>query len=145
MRIGELASRSGVSERSLRYYEAQELIVPQRNSSGHRVYAAADLEAVVQIQELFAAGFCSSVIRQLLPELGGTGALDAATLQGMFDAAQARLEHEKREIEGELDVLHQLRGRLGVAPDTHVKADHVEHEHSLATTAAFDHRDRRLR
>jgi DNA-binding transcriptional MerR regulator len=34
MRIGELAARSGVSVHALRYYEAQGLLIPERNSSG---------------------------------------------------------------------------------------------------------------
>ncbi len=35
MRIGELARRSGVSERSLRYYEAQGLLSSERTPGGH--------------------------------------------------------------------------------------------------------------
>lgn len=38
MRIGELAGRTGVSERSLRYYEQQNLLVSDRTPSGHREY-----------------------------------------------------------------------------------------------------------
>jgi DNA-binding transcriptional MerR regulator len=32
MRIGELAARTGVSVRALRYYEEQELLAPERTS-----------------------------------------------------------------------------------------------------------------
>ncbi|TVU59258.1 MerR family DNA-binding transcriptional regulator [Paenarthrobacter nitroguajacolicus] len=38
MRIGELSTRTGVSVRSLRYYEQQLLVEPQRTSAGHRIY-----------------------------------------------------------------------------------------------------------
>ncbi|MGD8195757.1 MerR family transcriptional regulator [Herbiconiux sp. P18] len=53
--------------RSLRYYEEQGLLAPRRTTSGQRVYAADDVRVVARIQDLFGAGFCSSVIRELLP------------------------------------------------------------------------------
>ncbi|CAL9440325.1 Mercuric resistance operon regulatory protein [Streptomyces sp. enrichment culture] len=67
MRIGELARRTGVSERSLRYYEKQGLLAAERTPGGHREYPEAAVDRVVRIQELFAAGLCSSKIAQLLP------------------------------------------------------------------------------
>jgi DNA-binding transcriptional MerR regulator len=67
MRIGELARRTGVSERSLRYYETQDLLWAARTPGGHRDYPDAAVERVVRIQELYAAGLCSGKIAQLLP------------------------------------------------------------------------------
>ncbi|QIB49309.1 MerR family transcriptional regulator [Streptomyces aureoverticillatus] len=67
MRIGELARRTGVSERSLRYYEKQGLVTAERTPGGHRDYPEAAVDRVIRIQELFAAGLCSSKIAQLLP------------------------------------------------------------------------------
>lgn len=75
MRIGELARRTAVSERSLRYYEKQGLLSAERTQGGHREYADSAVDRVIRIQELFAAGFCSSKIAQLLPcirEHGGS-------------------------------------------------------------------------
>ncbi|TDC93308.1 MerR family transcriptional regulator [Nonomuraea deserti] len=70
MRIGELARQTGVSERSLRYYEKQGLLQAQRTPGGHREYCESAVERVIRIQELFAAGLCSTKIAQLLPCLG---------------------------------------------------------------------------
>ncbi|MFD5265653.1 MerR family transcriptional regulator [Streptomyces sp. NPDC058335] len=67
MRIGELARRTGVSERSLRYYEAQGLLWAGRTPGGHRDYPEAAVDRVVRIQELFAAGLHSAKIAELLP------------------------------------------------------------------------------
>ncbi|MFF3640648.1 MerR family transcriptional regulator [Streptomyces sp. NPDC002564] len=67
MRIGELAKRTAVSERSLRYYEKQGLLHAERTPGGHRDYPEAAVDRVVHIQELFAAGLCSTKIYQLLP------------------------------------------------------------------------------
>ncbi|TVT19886.1 MerR family transcriptional regulator [Amycolatopsis rhizosphaerae] len=67
MRIGELARRTGVSERSLRYYEQQGLLASERTPGGHRDYPEAAVDRVIRIQELFAAGLHSKKIAQLLP------------------------------------------------------------------------------
>jgi DNA-binding transcriptional MerR regulator len=145
MRIGELAERSGVSVRSLRYYEQQKLLEPRRPARGQRVYGAEHQTLVAQIQELFHAGFCSSVIRDLLPALRSS-AEDEHLLKSAFDAAAARLESEKRSIEAELYALAALRARLKLAPDAGVTVQGGEHDPSPSTPPTpFDHRDRRLR
>ncbi|MEV6397873.1 MerR family transcriptional regulator [Streptomyces sp. NPDC051907] len=67
MRIGELAQRTGVSERSLRYYEKQGLLAADRTPGGQREYPERAVDRVIRIQELFAAGLHSAKIVQLLP------------------------------------------------------------------------------
>ncbi|PSJ28823.1 MerR family transcriptional regulator [Streptosporangium nondiastaticum] len=67
MRIGELARRSGVSERSLRYYEKQGLLTAERTPGGHREYGEWAVDRVIRIQVLLAAGLNSTKIGQLLP------------------------------------------------------------------------------
>lgn len=67
MRIGELSRRTGVSIRSLRYYEEQNLLHPQRLSSGYRVYTGADVMRVKQIQALLEAGLSTQKIERILP------------------------------------------------------------------------------
>ncbi|MGW0435719.1 MerR family transcriptional regulator [Micromonospora sp. NPDC003197] len=67
MRIGELSARTGVSARSIRYYEEQGLLVSMRTTSGQRVFAEAAVERVVLIQRLFDAGLSSKRMYQLLP------------------------------------------------------------------------------
>ncbi|MBT2209501.1 MULTISPECIES: MerR family transcriptional regulator [Actinomadura] len=73
MRIGELARRTGVSGRSLRYYEQEGLLPAERTPGGHREYAETAVARVRRIQELYAAGLCSSKIVTLLPSLCGEG------------------------------------------------------------------------
>lgn len=81
MRIGELAQRTGVSERSLRYYEERGLLVSDRTPSGQRTYGDEAVDRVVHIQELFAAGLHSTTIATLLPCMRDTdgGPADNAT------------------------------------------------------------------
>ncbi|MFE9956211.1 MerR family transcriptional regulator [Micromonospora sp. NPDC005299] len=67
MRIGELAARTGVSTRSIRYYEQQELLVSMRTASGQRIFPEAAVERVRLIQRLFDAGLSSRRMYELLP------------------------------------------------------------------------------
>ncbi|MGI5285537.1 MerR family transcriptional regulator [Nonomuraea polychroma] len=57
MRIGELAERTGVSTRSLRYYEQHGLLKARRGSNGYRQYTEDDVKLVSEIRALLAVGF----------------------------------------------------------------------------------------
>jgi DNA-binding transcriptional MerR regulator len=73
MRIGELARRTGVSERSLRYYEEQGLLRPQRRPSGYRVFQESDVDTVRHIRILLSAGLGTTTIAEVLPCMVDTG------------------------------------------------------------------------
>jgi len=51
MRIGELAKRTGVPPRMLRYYEEQGLITPQRLDNGYRDYGDYLVDRVNKIRD----------------------------------------------------------------------------------------------
>ncbi|UFS98148.1 MerR family transcriptional regulator [Nocardia huaxiensis] len=67
MKIGELAHRTGVSVRSLRYYEQQGLLHATRTPGGHRDYPDSAVDRVIRIQQMFAAGLHSATMAELLP------------------------------------------------------------------------------
>lgn len=67
MRIGELARRTGISQRALRYYEEQGLLRPLRRPSGYREYRETDLRTVRNIRTLLAAGLNTTTIAGVLP------------------------------------------------------------------------------
>ena len=96
MRIGELASRSGVSERSLRYYEKQGLLQSERTPGGHRDYGDWAVDRVVRIQSLYAAGLNSKKIARLLPCMRDVdaGPTERTTVQLVTD-----LEAERERID----------------------------------------------
>lgn len=53
LKIGEAASRAGVTERALRYYQELGLLAPSgRTKGGMRRYSPQDLERVMRIREL---------------------------------------------------------------------------------------------
>src|SRR6266568_3184407 len=95
MRIGELARRTGVSERSLRYYEKQGMLFSERTPGGHRDYSERAVDRVILIQQLFAAGLHSAKIAQMLPCMrepdGGPNALATPDLVTELAAERERI------------------------------------------------------
>ncbi|MEV4569771.1 MerR family transcriptional regulator [Nonomuraea sp. NPDC049419] len=75
MRIGDLADRTGVSRRLLRYYEEQGLLRPIRLSNGYREYRESDVAAVRHIRALLAAGLPTAVIARVLDCVDGSDGL----------------------------------------------------------------------
>lgn len=104
VRIGELATRSGVSVRSLRYYEEQSLLRATRSSSGQRHYDDGAVERVQLIQMLYTAGLSSKTIHELLPcvEAG----VSTPHSQGVLLAERARIDRQMADLaaaRGKLD------------------------------------------
>ncbi len=104
MKIGELADRTGVSVRALRYYEEKGVLTPDRTSSGYRIFADADIRKVAHIQTLLAAGLGMDLIGQILSCLSGEALL--------LDDCRERLETERRRITGDIDRLVHTRSLL---------------------------------
>ena len=109
MRIGELAEASGVSPRSLRYYEANGLIRSERTPGGWRDFDPAMVERVVMIQHLFAAGLHTATINELLPCLEAPPAERTGVLEQLLLQEVERLEAKRRDLDRELDTLQALR------------------------------------
>ncbi len=107
LRIGDLAARTGVSVRLLRYYEEQGLLRPERLPSGYRVYAETDVDAVGRIRTLLAAGLSTTVIAGVLPCVTGTEPLvpTCPDLLGM-------LRHERARIDSSIAALESSRALL---------------------------------
>ncbi|MEV5964250.1 MerR family transcriptional regulator [Kribbella sp. NPDC051952] len=56
MRISDLAAEAGVTVKAVRYYEAQGLLKPQRESNGYRSYDAGDVLVVREVKALLSLG-----------------------------------------------------------------------------------------
>ncbi|MFD9871634.1 MerR family transcriptional regulator [Streptomyces niveus] len=112
MKIGELARRTAVSERSLRYYEEQGLLAPERTPSGHRTYPERAVDRVIRIQELFAAGLCSGKIAELLPcmrdEDGGPSEAATPWLVADLTRQRARIDQQIADLVRTREVLDDV-------------------------------------
>jgi DNA-binding transcriptional MerR regulator len=67
--IGELARRTGVPARRLRYYEEQGLLSSGRSPNGYRDYDPQAVQRVTQIRGLIDAGIPTAIIKDILPLL----------------------------------------------------------------------------
>ncbi|MGW6822593.1 MerR family transcriptional regulator [Streptomyces sp. NPDC055005] len=114
MRIGELAVATGVSERSLRYYETQGLLAPGRTPGGHRDYGDWAVDRVIRIQALFAAGLHSRKIAELLPCLRDA---DGGPSGNATPKLVAELRTERQRIDGLIADLLRTREVLDEAID----------------------------
>ncbi|MFD0019768.1 MerR family transcriptional regulator [Streptomyces sp. NPDC058382] len=112
MRIGELASRTGVSERSLRYYEEQGLLVSDRTPGGHRDFAETAVDRVIRIQELYAAGLHSTRIARILPcmrdEDGGPSARATPELVAELTTERERIDRTVNDLLRSREVLEEV-------------------------------------
>jgi DNA-binding transcriptional MerR regulator len=88
--IGELAARTGTSERLLRYYERVGLLRPEREPNGYRLYDETAVETVERIRALLAAGLPTRVIRQVLPCT--TAETAVAPCPGVLNALREQLD-----------------------------------------------------
>ncbi|MFD0203469.1 MULTISPECIES: MerR family transcriptional regulator [Saccharothrix] len=112
MRIGELADASGVSTRSLRYYEEQGLIRSERTPGGWRDFDGSTVERVVMIQHLFAAGLTSATVNELLPCLEAPPEERTGVMEQLLAQEVERLKAKRRDIDREIDTLQALRGEV---------------------------------
>ncbi|MFJ4686704.1 MerR family transcriptional regulator [Streptomyces sp. NPDC088789] len=103
MRIGEVAARAGVSVRALRYYEEQDLLQACRSPGGQRRYCDTAVGRVRLIQQLYAAGLPSRVVREVLPCVE-SGEASPALME--------RLEAERVRIDQRITDLMAARERL---------------------------------
>ncbi|MFG2000739.1 MerR family transcriptional regulator [Spirillospora sp. NPDC048911] len=124
MRIGELARRTGVSERSLRYYEQQGLLSADRTLGGHRDFPESAVDRVIRIQELFAAGLHSTKIARLLPCMrdtdGGPSEIATPLLVTELSEERDRIDRMINDLIRSRDVLDEVIDTAGGRPaDVH--------------------------
>jgi DNA-binding transcriptional MerR regulator len=94
MQIGEVAARTGLSLRTIRYYEEMGLVVPSaRTTGGFRLYTEADVDRLTIIKRMKPLGFT-------LEEMSGL----LATLDGL---EKAPTEPERAELLDRLSMFHE--------------------------------------
>ncbi|MES1950685.1 Transcriptional regulator, MerR family protein [Salinisphaera sp. S4-8] len=107
MHIGELAKRSGISERMLRYYESRGVLSPRRSRAGYRQYSEADLRQAMLVRQLNEAGLKLDSVAVLLPCL-----VDDGPRFDPCDRVRATLANELTALDRKLDELQQSRALL---------------------------------
>ncbi|WP_306260000.1 MerR family transcriptional regulator [Pararhizobium sp. IMCC21322] len=111
MQIQELANRLGVSQRTLRHYEATGLLNPERGSNGYRVYNESDFRRAERVRDLIATGFSTREILAMAPCLSDDGA-------GACEGGLADLQHKREQIDRLIAELESKREAVTTRMDS---------------------------
>jgi DNA-binding transcriptional MerR regulator len=108
MRIGELASQTGVPARRLRYYEEQGLLSSDRSANGYRYYDPQALQRVTQIRGLIDAGIPTAIIKDILPLLDNRTIHVNRPATELIDA----LEHHRDQLDARIRCISRNRDAI---------------------------------
>lgn len=105
MKIGQLAERTGLSAKTIRYYEGLGVLPqPDRAPNGYRRYTPAVAERIAFIQDAQSAGLSLLEIQMIL-ELRDSG---ESTCGHVIDSLESRLA----EVDRQMEELRRTRSRL---------------------------------
>lgn len=111
MKIGEVSTASGVSERMIRHYEKIGLIAPAaRRDSGYRDYDRRDAHTLRFIGRARDLGFPIEEIRQLLALWQDRGR-SSSDVKALAIARAAELQRKARELDEMRQTLEHLAER----------------------------------
>lgn len=114
MKIGELATRSGLAASRIRFYEASGLLSAQRQANGYREYSEQAVQTLGIISCAQQAGFSLEEIRRLLPDANPQGWAHDEMLGsllrkvGEIEAMQQRLAQNKAQL---LAIIASIEGK----------------------------------
>lgn len=103
--IRDVARRTGLTSRALRFYEARGLLKPLRTYSGRRLYGRGELERIQQILALKRAGLS-------LAQIGKLTARSTMDLRSLVDAQLKIIEERKAELQESKALLLSIKSRI---------------------------------
>ena len=119
LRIGEIASRTGLSRKVLRRYEARGILMPRRTASGYRVYDADAVPLLHFVGQARRLGFALEEIKQIVT-IRRSGRLPCPHIRELVRRKTAELDRALAEM---AEVRRGLQRLLGARVGTHKKAD----------------------
>lgn len=114
MKIGELSRLSGVSARSLRYYDQQGLLPARREPNGYREYDDSTVERARTIHMLFGMDFPRDVVSSVLSCTGDPDNASHDALAEQLVEVQAGLAERIERLSDthrQVDAFLKRRGR----------------------------------
>lgn len=118
MQIGEVARRTGLSLRTIRYYGEVGLVEPSaRSRGGFRLYTEEDVDRLQLIKRMKPLEFSLEETRELLETLdrlgeAGVGPEERDELSGRLDGFEAAVADRCRALRGKLAMAEEFAGRL---------------------------------
>lgn len=122
-RVGEVATLTGLTVRTLHYYDEIGLVVPTgRSDAGHRWYATGDLTRLFRVCLLRRLGLSLADIEQ--------------SVDGDEADLQALMELQVHELDGRISALTRLRHQIASALEGDRSGDAASYLSRLATISA---------
>ncbi|WP_017582580.1 MerR family transcriptional regulator [Nocardiopsis valliformis] len=118
MQIGEVAERTGLSLRTIRYYGEVGLVEPSaRSRGGFRLYTQEDVDRLNLIKRMKPLEFSLEETRELLETLDRLGAAhtpapDRDALSERLDSFEAAIAARCQALRGQLAMAEEFAGRL---------------------------------
>jgi len=118
--IDEVVRRTGLTARTLRYYEARGLLHPLRTASGRRCFGACELERIHRITLFKRAGFSLAAIARLI---------DGARIEPLVRLQLAQAEQRLGEVQAAIGALRLALGHIeqGTALDAAMLCELINH------------------
>ena len=104
MKIGELASATGLSRDTLRFYEKRGLLLPRRRDNGYRDYAPEAVQWLCYLRSAQQLGFTLAEIETGMPLL--------AAPEASAHALREALRRKLADIDARIAALGELRAGL---------------------------------
>lgn len=104
MNIGEVATRTGLPAKTIRYYEDIDLIKPMRGANGYRAFRESDLNKLAFLGRARSLGFSIGDCRALLALYNDNGRASADV--------KAIASHHLTEIDAKIAALQAMRATL---------------------------------
>ncbi len=128
MRIGEVATATGLDTQTIRFYERKGLLPqPRRGPNSYRVYDPSTITRLQFIRSGQGAGLTLAEITTIL-ELREEGATPCAHVRALLSAKLRKIESRQRELAGletELEGLISRSHRLDPADCTDAQICHI--------------------
>jgi DNA-binding transcriptional MerR regulator len=119
LRIGEIASRTGLSRKVLRRYEARGILMPRRTPSGYRLYHTDTVPLLHFVAQARRLGFALEEIKQIVT-IGRSGRLPCPHIRELVRRKTAELD---RALADMAEIRRGLERLLGTRVGTHKKSD----------------------
>jgi Cu(I)-responsive transcriptional regulator len=113
MNVGEAANASGLSVKTLHYYEEIGLVVPKRQENGYRAYSESDVHKLNFIHRARGLGFTVEACRELLSlyEDRNRASADVKAIAGQhLEEVETKIEELKSLRETIKDLHDNCRG-----------------------------------
>jgi DNA-binding transcriptional MerR regulator len=125
--IGDLAKRTGMSTKTIRYYEGLGLLSePQRTESGYRLYSEKDVEGLRFIHGAKALGLSLSEIKQIVG-IWSSGSAPCGHVSQLLDEKLASLDRRIAELTTFRDELRAYKDEMDrIETPFHIPCKHIE-------------------